>query len=184
MFVSKRKKYSTRSDSMRTPEFIHKVKQTTDGNGGQSMRSMAKNIACVGKDNQKDCSWRHSIQILRDKERSIYLRKIKRKPLKQIQQTLKPTQKSCRSKNSRLIIITTTPASIFGLLTLQISIHYYVGRVVQKKVNEHPHNTNISLKAVIVFVMSDINKEQLIRAYNIFRPGIEAIIDASGGFIE
>ena len=30
MFVSKRKKHSTRSDSMRTPESIHKVRQTID----------------------------------------------------------------------------------------------------------------------------------------------------------
>ena len=32
--------------------------------------------------------------------------------------------------------------------------------------------------------MTDINKELLIRAYNRFRPRIDAVIDASGGFIE
>ena len=29
---------------MRTPEFIHKVKQTIDESGGQSMRSIAKTL--------------------------------------------------------------------------------------------------------------------------------------------
>ena len=49
MPVSKHKKHSTRSDSMRTPVFIHIVKQTIDENRVQSMRSIAKN------DNQKGC---------------------------------------------------------------------------------------------------------------------------------
>ena len=44
MSVSKEKKLSTRSDSMRTAEFIHKVKQTIDENRGQSMRSIAKKL--------------------------------------------------------------------------------------------------------------------------------------------
>ena len=56
--------------------------------------------------------------------------------------------------------------------------------VVGKEVNEHSNNTKDSLKAVIVRVMSDINKEQLIRACNRFRPRIEAVTDAGGGFIE
>ena len=58
---------------MRTLEFIHKDKQTIDRNQGQSMRSIAKNIVCIWKDNQKECSWRHSIQTLRDKEMTINL---------------------------------------------------------------------------------------------------------------
>ena len=45
MPVSKRKKkHSTRSDSMRTLEFIHKLKQKIDENRGQSMRSIAKKL--------------------------------------------------------------------------------------------------------------------------------------------
>ena len=44
MSVSKRKKHSTCSDSMRTPEFIHKIKQTIDEIRGQSMRSIAEKL--------------------------------------------------------------------------------------------------------------------------------------------
>ena len=44
MSISKRKKYSTCSNSMRTSQFIHKVKQTIDENWGQSMRSIAKKL--------------------------------------------------------------------------------------------------------------------------------------------
>ena len=44
MSVSKHKKNSIRSDSMRTSRFIHKVKQTTDENQGQSERSIAKKL--------------------------------------------------------------------------------------------------------------------------------------------
>ena len=63
-------------------------------------------------------------------------------------------------------------------------VDYYVRSVVEKEVNEHLHNTKDSLKAAIVQVMSDINKEQLIRDFNRFQPRIEAIIAASNGFIE
>ena len=57
----------------------------------------------------------------------------------------------------------------------------YVRNVFEKEVNEHPHNTKESLKAALVRVMSDMKKEQWIRAFNQFWPRIEAIID---GFIE
>ena len=56
-------------------------------------------------------------------------------------------------------------------------LDYYVWIVVEMEVNEHSHNTKDSLKAGIVRVMSDMNKEQLIRACNRFQPFIEAIID-------
>ena len=73
MSVSKHeKKHSTRSDSMRISEFIHKVKQTIDENRGQLMRSIAKKVACAWKDNQKECSWKHSIQILRDEPGQLF----------------------------------------------------------------------------------------------------------------
>ena len=42
MSVSKCKKHSTHSDTMRTHKFIHNVKQTIDENWGQSMRSIVK----------------------------------------------------------------------------------------------------------------------------------------------
>ena len=45
-------------------------------------------------------------------------------------------------------------------------LDYYAWSIVEKGVNEHPHNTKDPLKAVIVRVMSDMNKEQLIRACN------------------
>ena len=63
-------------------------------------------------------------------------------------------------------------------------LDYYVWSIVEKEVNENPHNAKDSLKTAIVQVMSDMNKDQLIRACNRFRPRIEAVIDASGGFIE
>ena len=63
-------------------------------------------------------------------------------------------------------------------------LDYYMWSVVDKEVNEHPHNTKDSLKAAIVRVMSDIIKKQLIRACNRFRPRIEAVIDANGTLIE
>ncbi|XP_036370217.1 uncharacterized protein LOC118768217 [Octopus sinensis] len=46
--VSKRKKHSKRSDSIRTPEFIQEVKQNIRDNPGKSMRSIAKEF-CVSE---------------------------------------------------------------------------------------------------------------------------------------
>ena len=63
-------------------------------------------------------------------------------------------------------------------------LDFYVCSIVEKWVNEHPNNIKDSLKAPIVWVMSDMNKEQLVRAFNRFRSHIEAVIDASGGFME
>ena len=61
---------------------------------------------------------------------------------------------------------------------------YYVWNVVKKGVNEYPHNSKDSLKAAIIRIMSDMNKEQLIRGCNRFRSRRETVIDVSGGFIE
>ena len=63
-------------------------------------------------------------------------------------------------------------------------LEYYVWSVVEKEVNEYLHNTKDSLKAAIVWVMSDMYKDQLTSAFNWFRPRIEAVINARGGFIE
>ena len=46
-------------------------------------------------------------------------------------------------------------------------LDYYVWSVVEKEVNEHPHNTKDYLKAAIVRAMSNMN-EQLIGAWNRF----------------
>ena len=61
-------------------------------------------------------------------------------------------------------------------------LDYFVWCIVEKEVNEHPHNTKDSLKAAIVRLMSGMNKEQLIRACNWFWPRIEEDINARGGF--
>ena len=63
-------------------------------------------------------------------------------------------------------------------------LDYHVWSVIEKRVNEHSHNTKDSLKDAIVWVMSDMNKKHLFRACNWFWPCIEAVIDTSGGFIE
>ena len=44
MSLWKRKKHSLCSNSLRTPEFIHIVKQPIDENWSQSMRSIAKKL--------------------------------------------------------------------------------------------------------------------------------------------
>ena len=53
-----------------------------------------------------------------------------------------------------------------------------------KEVQEHPHHTKGSLEAAIVQVMSDINKEQLIRACKLFQSRIELDSDGGDGSIE
>ena len=59
-------------------------------------------------------------------------------------------------------------------------LDYYVKSNVEKEVNKHSQNTKDSIKTAIAQVISDRNKEQLIRTCNRFRPRR----DASGGFIE
>ena len=87
---------------------------------------LQKKVTRVWIDNQKECSWKYSIQILRDEKRSIYIRKIKIKQLKRFQKIFKHSQKSCRSENGWLIIYQTTLPPIFGFLTLQISIYWTI----------------------------------------------------------
>ena len=61
---------------------------------------------------------------------------------------------------------------------------YYVWGVVERETNRHPHNTIASLKAAIVQVMSEMNKDHLISACLRFQTCIEAVIEAKVGFIE
>ena len=63
-------------------------------------------------------------------------------------------------------------------------LDYFVWSIVEEEVNEYPHKTKDSLKAVIVWVMSNMNKELLIKAWSRFRPRIEAVFDASDGLIK
>ena len=61
-------------------------------------------------------------------------------------------------------------------------LDYYVWSIVEEEVNKHLHNNN--LKTDMVRVISEIDKDQLIRACNRFRPRVKVVIDAGGGFIE
>ena len=54
MSVSKRKK--KKLSTMKTLEFIHKVKQAVDKNRCQSMKSISKTLHVSKKDNQNECS--------------------------------------------------------------------------------------------------------------------------------
>lgn len=61
---------------------------------------------------------------------------------------------------------------------------YYVWSVVERETNQHPHSTIASLKAAIVKVIPEMNRDHLISACGRFRARIEAVIEANGGFIE
>lgn len=63
-------------------------------------------------------------------------------------------------------------------------LDYYVWGVVERDTNKHPHSTIDSLKSTIKQVMVNMDKTMLTKACGRFRPRIEAVIDAEGGFIE
>ena len=63
-------------------------------------------------------------------------------------------------------------------------LDYYVWGVVERETNKHPHNTITSLTEAITTVMTNMDKEHLIRACSRFRQRIEAVIDADGYFID
>jgi hypothetical protein len=56
--------------------------------------------------------------------------------------------------------------------------------VVDREANKQPHNNLTSLKAKISEVMADKDKEVAIHPCKKFRSRIEAIVEASGDFIE
>ena len=64
------------------------------------------------------------------------------------------------------------------------SLDYFIWSVVEREVNNYPHNTLASLKVKISEVMTNIDREVVTRACKKFRPRIEAVVEASGGFIE
>ena len=78
MSVSKHKKYSTHSDSMRTPEFIHKVKKTIDENQGQSMRSTAKSCMCLKRQSERVFMKRFDTNPLWWREVNLFLKNQKK----------------------------------------------------------------------------------------------------------
>ena len=57
---------------------------------------------------------------------------------------------------------------------------YYAWGVV----DQHSHNTIQSFKSAITKTLSEIDQDHLIRTCQRFRPRIEAIIEANGGFME
>ena len=138
----------------------------------------------VRKDNPNEFSWRHLIQILSDEARSIYFWKVKRKLLKQIQKSFKQTKTSYRNNYWWHNLYAYINPNIWTPnLPYLNPLDYYVWSVVEET-DEHPHNTNDSLKAAIFRVMSNMNKNQLIRACNQFQSRIEAVINSSGYFME
>jgi hypothetical protein len=55
---------------------------------------------------------------------------------------------------------------------------------VEREVNKQPHNTLASLRATISEVIADMYREVVIRPWKKFWSRIEAVVDASGEFIE
>jgi hypothetical protein len=55
---------------------------------------------------------------------------------------------------------------------------------VGKEAKKHPQNTLDALKAKISEVMADMNRKVVILACQKFRSRIEAVVEASGYFIE
>ena len=55
---------------------------------------------------------------------------------------------------------------------------------VEREVNRHPHNTLASLRSKVSEEMADMDRKVVIRACKKFRSRIEAVVEASGDFIE
>lgn len=63
-------------------------------------------------------------------------------------------------------------------------LDYYVWGVVERETNARPHNTIQSVKDTVYDVMTNMSRAHLVKACERFRPRIEAVIAAEGGFIE
>ena len=63
-------------------------------------------------------------------------------------------------------------------------LDYFMWSEVEREVNKQPHSTLTSLRAKISEVMSETDREILIHPYKTFLSRIEAIVEASGDFIE
>jgi hypothetical protein len=55
---------------------------------------------------------------------------------------------------------------------------------VEREVNKQPHNTLTSLRATNSEMMTVMDREVVINPYKTFLPRIEAILEASGYFID
>ncbi len=56
--------------------------------------------------------------------------------------------------------------------------------VFEREINKQPHNTLASLRAKILEIMTDMDREIVICSYKKFWSRIEAVVDASGDFIK
>jgi hypothetical protein len=54
----------------------------------------------------------------------------------------------------------------------------------EREVSKKPHNTLASLRAKILEVMANMDREFVIHYYKMFWSRIEAVVDASGDFIK
>ena len=63
-------------------------------------------------------------------------------------------------------------------------LDYFVWSVVEAGVNKTAHNTVGELKATIVEEMEELDRRALVRACSSFRPRLEQVIKAEGGFFE
>jgi hypothetical protein len=59
-------------------------------------------------------------------------------------------------------------------------LYYFTWSIVEIEVNKHPHNTLASLKAKILNVMTNTDREVIIPPSKKFWSRIEALVEASG----
>ncbi|KOC62582.1 hypothetical protein WH47_04243 [Habropoda laboriosa] len=62
-------------------------------------------------------------------------------------------------------------------------LDYYMWGVVEAKVNANPHNAKDSLRASIMEVMRNMDKEEVKRICNQFKSRLEKVVIADGGVI-
>ena len=63
-------------------------------------------------------------------------------------------------------------------------LDYFMWSVVAREVSKHPHNTLTSLRAKISEIMIEMDREAVILLCQRFWSQIEAVVEASGDFIE
>ena len=63
-------------------------------------------------------------------------------------------------------------------------LDYFMWCEFEREVNKQPNNTLASLRAKILEVMANMDREFVIHYYKKFWSRIEAVVDASGDFIK
>ena len=63
-------------------------------------------------------------------------------------------------------------------------LDYFMWCEFEREVNKQPHNTLASLRAKVLEVMANMDREFIIHYYKKFWSRIEAVVDASGDFIK